>query len=99
MEQAGRALSLPVVSINREKPFVCLIYFPIHIDTFCILSGKRLTFLNHDVCVSIKVVKVVLILANSADSDEMQHYAAFYLGLHYLPKCLLRGFQYTKISK
>ena len=30
-------------------------------------------------------LKVVLILANSADPDEMQHYAAFYLGLHVLP--------------
>ena len=26
--------------------------------------------------------KIVLILANSADPDEMQHYATFYLGLH-----------------
>ena len=31
-------------------------------------------------------------LANSADSDEMQHYAAFHLGLHCLPKYLFRGF-------
>ena len=30
-------------------------------------------------------LKVVLILANSADPDEMQHYAAFHLGLHCLP--------------
>ena len=28
---------------------------------------------------------MILILANSADSDEMQHYAAFHLGLHSLP--------------
>ena len=27
-----------------------------------------------------------LILANSVDPDEKQQYAAFYLGLHYLPK-------------
>ena len=27
-------------------------------------------------------------LANSADPDEMPHYAAFHLGLHYLPKYL-----------
>ena len=40
-------------------------------------------------------LKVVLILANSADPDEMQHYAAFHLGFH----CLLnsfRGVLYTK---
>ena len=31
---------------------------------------------------------VVLILANSADPDEMQQYAAFHQGLHCLPKYL-----------
>ena len=44
-------------------------------------------------------MNVVLILANSADPDEMQHYAAFHRGLHCLPKHLLRGFQYTKGSE
>ena len=29
---------------------------------------------------------VVLILANTADPDEMQHIAAFHLGLHCLPQ-------------
>ena len=38
----------------------------------------------------------LLILANSADPDEMQHYAAFHLGLHFLSKYPLRGFHYTK---
>ena len=40
-------------------------------------------------------MKVVLILANSADPDEMQD-AAFRLGFHWLQKYKLRGFQYTK---
>ena len=31
-------------------------------------------------------LKFVLILVNSVDSDEMQHYAAFHLGLHRWPK-------------
>ena len=31
-------------------------------------------------------LKVVLILANSADPDEMQHYAAFHQGLYCLPR-------------
>ena len=57
------------------------------------LKGSQEKFLNHDVFVSLKVV---LILANSADIDEMQHYAAFHLGLHYLPKYPFRVFQYTK---
>ena len=42
------------------------------------------------------MIKVVIILANSADPDEMQHNAAFHLGLHYLPEYPFRGFQYTK---
>ena len=37
----------------------------------------------------------VLILANSADPDEMQLYAAFHLGLHCLPEYLFREFPYT----
>ena len=41
-------------------------------------------------------LKVILISANRADPDEMQHYAAFYLGLNYLPKYQFRGFKYTK---
>ena len=39
---------------------------------------------------------VILNLTNSADPDEMQRYAAFHLGLHYLQKYPFRGFQYTK---
>ena len=41
-------------------------------------------FLNYDVSMSLKVV---LISANSKDPDEMQHHAAFHLGLH----CLSNG--------
>ena len=47
-------------------------------------------FLNNDAFLALKVV---LILANSADPDEMQQYAEFHLGLHCLPKCPFRGFQ------
>ena len=39
-------------------------------------------------------LKIVLILANSADPDEMQHHAAFHL--HCLRKYLFKGFQYIK---
>ena len=41
-------------------------------------------------------MKAVLISANSADPDEMQHYAAFHLGLRCLSKFPFRGFQFTK---
>ena len=39
--------------------------------------------LDNDVFLSLKIV---LILENSVDSDDMQHYAAFHQGLHCLPK-------------
>ena len=41
--------------------------------------------------------EVVLILTNSADPDEMQHCAAFYLGLHCLSKYPFGGFKNTKV--
>ena len=40
------------------------------------------------------LIEIVYILANCGDPDEMPHYVAFHLCLHYLKKC--RGFQYTK---
>ena len=40
-------------------------------------------------------LKIVSIITNSVDPDEMQHYAAFHLGLHCLTKYPFRGFQYT----
>ena len=40
-------------------------------------------------------MKVVLIIANSEDTDEMQYYAAFHLSLHCLPKYPFKGFQFT----
>ena len=58
-------------------------------------KGSHVKFLKYDyVFLSLKVV---LILPNSADTDEMQHYAAFCLGLHCLSKYLFRGFQYTSL--
>ena len=41
-------------------------------------------------------LKVVLILATSADTNELQHDAALYLGLLCLFKYPCSGFQYTK---
>ena len=43
------------------------------------------TFQSNDVFMSLKIV---YILANSADPDKMLPYAAFHLGLHCLPKYL-----------
>ena len=70
--------------------------FPIHDDTISIglpilyFKGPQVEVSKNDAS-----LKVVLILANIADPDEMQHYAAFHLGLHCLPKYPFRGFEYT----
>ena len=39
------------------------------------------------------------ILANNAEPVDVQHYAAFHLGLHCFPKYPLRGFQCTMGEK
>ena len=41
-------------------------------------------------------LKVILVLANSVDPDEMLCYTAFHLDLYCLTKYLFRCFQYTK---
>ena len=55
-------------------------------------KGSQINFQNYDVILSLKAVQIV---ANSANADEMQHYAAFHLGIHYLQKYPFRGFRYT----
>ena len=37
-------------------------------------------------------LKFFFTFTNSVDPDEMQHYAAFHLGIHCLQKYLFRGF-------
>ena len=86
----------------RNKRIINPLYsdsLPIHINTRSMdvsilhIRGPRKNFLNYGVFLPFKIV---LILVNSADPDEMQHYTAFYQGLHCLPKNPFRGFQYTK---
>ena len=70
---------------------------PIHIDTISMglpivyFKGAQVEFSKLR-CTCFSVPEGCLNLANSADSDEMQQYAAFHLGLHCLPKYLYRGF-------
>ena len=40
-------------------------------------------------------LKIIFTLTNSVDPDEMQHYAAFHLGLHCLQKYSFKGFPNT----
>ena len=63
------------------------------------LRGHRSKFLNFITFLSLKIV---LILANSADPDEMRPYAAFHLGLHCLPKYIIskmKGANLKYVSK
>ena len=83
---------LPNSGVAKKTGGCFLMNFPIHCP-LCTLRGHRYNFLNYDVFLSLEAV---LILANSADPDKMQHYAAFHLGLHCLSKYLFRGFQHTK---
>ena len=41
-------------------------------------------------------LKIVFVLRNSVDPDEMLHNAAFHLGFHCLQKYTFRSHQYTK---
>ena len=76
-----------------------LMDYHIHIETismefsFCILRGYQSKFQEHDVFPSLKIV---FILSNIADPDEMLPYAAFHLGLHCLPKYIFTGTQNVK---
>ena len=71
-------------------------HFLMHIDIISMvmsivyLKGSQIEFVFLS-------LKVVLILVSSAGSDEMQHHAAFHLGLHYLPKYPFRGFKFKKV--
>ena len=75
-----------------------LVDFSIHIDTIS-MGLPILYFMGSQIQVSklwcICAFNVVLVLVNCADSDEMQHDAAFHLGLHCLQKYMFRRFQFT----
>ena len=60
----------------------------------CIYGGVRgYNFQNKIVILSLKIV---FVLENSVDPDEMLHYAAFLLGPNCLPKFSFWSYQYTK---
>ena len=56
---------------------------------FCLFLSGRFTQVLLYVFLSLKIT-------NSADPDEMLCFAAYYLGLHCLPKYLFMGIQCTK---
>ena len=89
----------PGILFTKILPTLCtLMDFPIHIDTTSMglpivyFKGAHFEF-SKNLLLSLKIV---LILGNSADPDEMQHDAAFHLGLHCLPKYSSRCLHYRK---
>ena len=59
----------------------------VYIEGLRVIVSQNIVFLS---------LNIDLVLANSADADEMPHPAAFHLGLHCLPKHPFRGFWSTK---
>ena len=90
--------------INMGLPILYL--NPLHTNRFFLLVGYNKLGIVHSAYLGMSghnlkknvifCLKFFFTFANSVDPDEMQHYAAFYLGLHCLQKSLLRGFpEYT----
>ena len=73
--------------------FFLLVWYNKHWTVHCTYLGvsgyslKKIVFF---------CLKIFFTFTNSADPDEMQHYAAFHLGLHCLQNYLFRGFLNTK---
>ena len=60
------------------------------------LKGSHVKCLDYDVFMSLKIV---FILANRADPDEMLPYAAFHLGLHCLPQYLFTAGLISQVKR
>ena len=76
--------------------FLTLMDFPVHTNKnnenriiLHICLASQIQIQNNYV---VQPLKIVFILANSADPDEMPPYSAFHLGLHFLPKYLCLDF-------
>ena len=63
----------------------CIVY----IEGLQVIVSKKIIFLSQ---------KIHFVSANSADPDEIMHYAAFHLGLHCLPKYMFRGFGPLRVN-
>ena len=85
-------------SNQTNKPLKGPMEFSIKFDT--VKSGWSIVYIEgSQVIISINYcisLKIFFVIANCVDPDEMQHYAAFHLGLHCFPKYLFMGFWYTQ---
>ena len=94
------SVGLPIVQVKGSQIEFSKLHC-IRIHTGCISDKIHLFSKNHlpggNSAIWTSVFKVVLILANSADPDEIQHNAAFHPGLHCLPMYTRFGFPvYTR---
>ena len=71
------------ISLSYSPTFNPMKY--VHIDTSMGLSIVNFKGFSKFCCFFL-FLKIVLILTNSTDPDEMPHYAAFYLGLNCFAK-------------
>ena len=86
-------LRMRIEPTSPDLNLFILMDYPIHIGTIRMKLSILYFKGSHDVSLSLKMV---FILASSADPHEMLHYAAFHLGLHCLPMNLLTGIQNEK---
>ena len=90
-----KSICLVVLSIQRVNSFHSDGFF-IHIDTISIdvsILYLKMSQVKISKFFMFLSMKIVFVFANSTDQDEMLHYAAFYLGLHCLPKYLFTDIQ------
>ena len=79
-------------SLTRSKPMV------VSIKLHTIKSGWSIVYIKGSqvITTAFLSLEIDLVLASSADHDEMPHYAEFHLGLHCLQKFQFKGFMFAK---
>ena len=71
-------------------------FYTVHLGwSIVYIEGLQVILFKNIIFISLKID---FVLANSAEPDEMPHYAAFHLGLYCLPKYLLSWMK-VEISK
>ena len=85
---------LIMVFLTFFRPMEFFMLLQLHVGRSIVyIQGKQ--FIISKIIVFL-LLKICFVLANSADPDEMPHYAAFQPGLHRLPKYPFMGFRSTK---
>ena len=59
---------------------------------------QRVIGFNFQIKIVFLSQKIILYMANSADLDEMLHYALFHLGFHFLQVCISESLVYKGLT-